>query len=393
MNYGFNPAVNQNFQYAMNSVPFAGGMSAPQVQQQAPINFAGGEEVQIPEEKKGLSLGKLLLFAGATVAAIGTHKTYQLGKEFKALQGAEGSKIAKEAEYKFGANFLHNCNPLNWFGNAKTAEALGKSEGFTKLGETGKFFQKGNDVFQVSGKNVRSLDGKLSEEVTEIANKAKNAEGEVKPEVKPEVAPKVELTKEEKALAKQYKTIKTENEKIQEALTKIDDKKSVEYTSLKEKLSKNIETLKSEEMVSLRGKLKEIKVQNTKPSTEPVTLVNAEGKSMTIHTPESRKAGLAKVKKEQLANPNSSFDTKKFETETQKTIDETVKKETSLIDGKNTKNIKAHEVIDTKIAEFEKEIATLQKRTGMSLQIRDLQDKIAILNGLKKEKYPVKAKK
>lgn len=390
MNYGFNPAVNQNFQYAMNSVPFAGGMSAPQVQQQAPINFAGGEEVQIPEEKKGFSLGKILLLAGATVAAVGAHKTYQLGKEFKALQ--EGSKIAKEAEYKFGANFLHNCNPVNWFGNAKTAEALGKSEGFTKLGETGKFFQKGNDVFQVSGKNVRSLDGKLSEEVTEIANKAKNVEGEVKPEVKPEVTPKVELTKEERILANQYKNIKTENAKIQEAMSKITDKNSVEYTSLKEKLSKNIETLKSDEMVAIKTKVKEIKVQNTKPSTEPVTLVNAEGKSMTIHTPESRKANLEKVKKQQLANPNSSFDTKKFEDETKKVIDETVKKETSLVAGKNTKNIKAHEVIDAKITEFEKEIATLQKRTGMSLQIRDLQDKIATLENLKKIQYPVKAK-
>lgn len=171
-------AINQNLQQSMGSVPFYAQQQGAAQPQQAPINFAGGEQAEAPKKSGGISIGKLLLGTAIAVGAVGAHKTSALSKEFKALKEVEGSTIAKTSEYKFRSNFLHNCNPLNWFGNTKTAEALAaEGSGFKKVGESKKFIQnEAGDILQISGKNVRKLDGTKTDEANAFLNKVKEAE-------------------------------------------------------------------------------------------------------------------------------------------------------------------------------------------------------------------------
>ena len=161
--------INSNLQQAMYQIQPAQQVAGQvaQSQPQQAINFSGAP---VAEKEGGLSLGKIAGLALATIGVVGAIKTHKTGTAFKELE------VAGKGEYKFAENFLNNANPLNWFGNAKTVEALtAEGSGFTKLGESGKFFKNGEDILQISGSKVRGLDGKVSEDATKFVDEAKVA--------------------------------------------------------------------------------------------------------------------------------------------------------------------------------------------------------------------------
>lgn len=388
-------SINPNFQQAMGSVPYYSQQQAPVQAPQQPINFQGGG-AEVAEKEGGLSLGKIALFATLAIGAVGAHKTSALGKEFKALQGAEGSKIAKEAEYKFGSNLLHNCNPLNWFGNAKTAEALkAEGSGFTKLGDSNKFIQnEAGDILQISGKNTRKLDGSVTDDATSFFNKTKDAEvkteanvetktdaktgaetkpntevkSEVKSEAKVDVKPEVvKLTSEEKVLAKKYTEIKSEIAKIKnEMATKKPGSKK--HKDLAAKLEENIDILKTDEMKDLNSKLKDLKNQRKEFNAEVPTV--------------SKEEKLKKAK--ELANVRNldpkimDANTTKAYAEIKKTIfggNEIKKAEPKKkLLGGNSVNTSRIKKLDTMLAKAENELATI--KNIKSPEALALQDKI-----------------
>jgi|GEM_PF-5650292 len=187
----FSPALQQ----ALSQIPPSNNMYARQYPgqyagQPGPVNYGVPPQQQIipqqqfapHEEKSGISLGGVLAGAALIVGAVATHKTARLGKAFEALKKASpnGSIVG---EYKFAKNFLHNANPLNWFGNAETAKAAkamgyGKIVGYNTRGESGVFWQHyGNshgDILQVSGNKLRNLDGTVNEYATDVINMWKN---------------------------------------------------------------------------------------------------------------------------------------------------------------------------------------------------------------------------
>ncbi len=171
----YSPAL----QLALNQVPMqyqSGQYTGAQLAgQQAPINFAGqpqfaSQQYYAPEKKEGsiFSFRNLLIAGALTVGAVAAHKTSGLGKEFKALEKVGAVK----GEYKFGQNFLHNANPLNWFGNAETAKAA-ETAGLNKIGKSERFFQHEGDTVQISGNKIRNLDGKVNDDATKLLTPAK----------------------------------------------------------------------------------------------------------------------------------------------------------------------------------------------------------------------------
>ena len=159
--------------YAMQG-QYAGAQFAGQ---QAPINFAGqpqfaSQQYYAPEKKEGsiFSFRNLLIAGTLAVGAVAAHKTSSIGKEFNALKKASNGAV--QGEYKFGKNFLHNANPLNWLGNAETAKAA-ETAGLTKIEKSGRFFQHEGDTVQISGNKIRNLDGKVNDDATKLLTPAK----------------------------------------------------------------------------------------------------------------------------------------------------------------------------------------------------------------------------
>ena len=232
-----NLAVNKTPQY----IPVTSDNAhSPNQYQQSTQPYYEQPQASYPVAKKAFNpIPALILLTLGTLVGVSTYKTTKLNS---IIENAKKEELIDEKVYLAKRKaFLQNLNPLNWFGNEKSAQKLTEA-GYEDIKNSKIFVSTDDDVVILNGNAPIQKDGQVHEEARKIIKDKKVEEPKAdkpdaknpKTDEKSKELPKTDETPKTNETSKTDKKSKESKEspKTDETSVKMDKKIEKELNNL-----------------------------------------------------------------------------------------------------------------------------------------------------------------